>query len=965
MSQRRAIVALAGSAVALGVLLLGPAGATSGISAQSSHPSQVAPTALLSSPTSAEGLIQRQASCLDLPISSAVIQPSSCWDTGPTSMLIAGTAPDEAGAGAVAVIDGQSQSFTNMPDAGQLQVVHVAGAAACVQDARGGEHSVNLTDGQVAIAAAASCAAATSAAGLNSKADVTPDGRVATATLTADQLAPSVTPSYYEYYSYLSDCSAGATAACPLYEQGQQTTTPSQDGIVVLDFGAPCSSTASPAQYGVQLFESSSCTPDSSLQGLVQEWIDGYESAHGAGTPALTLAVGTSNSQNAIDPAPYEPASLALSAQAWYSLVTAPFSVSSAPLVLWSASDMEEASSGWWDGADTVSWVQDYSQAAGFSAGQGCALSQRGLLADYGDDILGGSGSGDSWSTSDVYDVSQGTPGACAVPEIYYASMATEWSALSQAFAQPSGAPGITFSGLMVEAVSGTLSGNSAWADLQSDTSQNPAIPAITQIAPYGDHQVQGPPPEVTAIFPDIGPAAGGQTITVTGQGFVGATALYFGTTAATSYQVISSTKITAVTPAGSGPTTITVTGPTGNSPASAGSTIYYLVASAYAATAPSRVLDTRPGSGQTGASHSLGPGADYTLNLEGVDGIPSGATAVVLNVTGVDASAATYITLYPAGGTLPTASNLNLGVGETIANLVTVALGSTDAVTIYNHAGTINVVADLEGWYAPGTGPSGLYNPVVPSRITDTRSGSGQPNAGHPLQPGGTLTVEVAGAGDIPSSGVAAVAMNVTAVSPTSSGYVTAYPAGSSQPVASNLNFVAGETVPNRVIVPLGSSGSVSFYNATGTTQLVVDVDGWFSATGGSGTGGPFVSIPPVRITDTRAGSGLPNAGATVAPEGSLVVQVAGVDGVPAMGQSGAPTAVVCNVTAIDGTASSYLTVYPNGVRPLASDLNWRAGATVTNLVLVEVSPSGLITLFNWAGQVNVVVDLEGWYTG
>jgi hypothetical protein len=878
-------------------------------------------------------------------------------------MLIAGTAPDEGGAGAVAVIDGQSQFFTDIPDAGRLHVVHVAGAAACVQDASGRYHLVNLTDGQVVIAAAASCAAATSAAGFGSQADVTPDGRAVAATLTAEQLAPSVTPSYYEYYSYLSDCSAGATAACPLYEQGQQTTTPSQAGIVVLDFGAPCSSTASPAQYGVQLFESSSCTPDSNLQGLVQEWIYGYESAHGAGTPALTLAVGTSNSQNAIDPAPYEPASLALSAQAWYSLVTAPYSVSAAPLVLWSASDMEEASSGWWDGADTVTWVQDYSKAAGFSAGQGCALSQRGFLADYGDDILGGSGSEDSWSTSDVYDVSQGTPGACAVPEIYYSSMATEWSALSQAFAQPSAA-GITFSGLMVEAVSGTLSGNSAWADLQADTSQSPAVPAITQIAPYGDYQVLGPPPQVTAISPDIGLAAGGQTITVTGRGFAGASALYFGTTAATSYQVMSSTEITAVTPAGSGPTTITVTGPTGNSPASAGSTFYYLESSDYTATAPSRVLDTRPGSGQTGAGHSLGPGASYTLNLEGVDGIPSGATAVVLNVTAVDAPAATYLTLYPAGGARPIASNLNLGVGETTANLVTVALGAADAVTIYNHAGTVNVVADLEGWYAPGTGPAGLYTPVVPSRITDTRAGSGQPNAGHPLQPGGTLTVNVAGAGDIPTSGVDAVAMNVTAVGPTSSGYVTAYPAGSSQPVASNLNFVAGETVPNRVIVPLGNSGSVSFYNATGTTQLVVDVDGWFSTAGGSGAGGAFVSIPPVRITDTRTSSGFPNAGATLASEGSLVVQVAGVDGVPAMGQSGAPTAVVCNVTATGGTASSYLSVYPYGTRPIASDLNWRAGATVTNLVLVEVSPSGSITLFNWAGRVNVIVDLEGWYT-
>jgi hypothetical protein len=450
----------------------------------------------------------------------------------------------------------------------------------------------------------------------------------------------------------------------------------------------------------------------------------------------------------------------------------------------------------------------------------------------------------------------------------------------------------------------------------------------------------------------------------VTGQGFIGAVALYFGTTAAASFDVISSTKITAVTPSGSGSTTITVTGPTGNSPASAGSTFYYLDSAAYTAIAPGRVLDTRPGSGQTGSGHTLGPGASYTLSLAGVDGVPSGAAAVVLNVTGVHASAATYLTLYPAGATTPTASNLNLTTGETTADLVTVALGTAEAVTVYNHAGTINVVADLEGWYSsPGSGPAGLYNPVAPARITDTRTLSGAPNSGQPLKPGGTLYVQVAGVGGIPTSGASAVALNVTAVSPTTSGYVTAYPAGSSQPLASNVNFVAGATVPNRVIVPLGTAGSVNFFNASGTTQLVVDVVGWFSASG-SGSGGAFVSIPPERITDTRTASGFPNAGATLTPGGSLVVQVAGADGVPGVGQTGTPTAVVCNVTAIGGTAASYLTVFPAGARPLASDLNWGPGQTVTNLELVEVSASGSITLFNWAGRVNVVVDLEGWYT-
>jgi hypothetical protein len=269
--------------------------------------------------------------------------------------------------------------------------------------------------------------------------------------------------------------------------------------------------------------------------------------------------------------------------------------------------------------------------------------------------------------------------------------------------------------------------------------------------------------------------------------------------------------------------------------------------------------------------------------------------------------------------------------------------------------------VVDLEGYFAPpGGGTAGGFVPLTPSRVTDTRPFSGQANAGLTLGPGGRLDVQITGAGGVPATGAAAVVLNVTVTHTSSSGFITAYPTGSSMPLASNLNWTAGETVPNRVIVPIGTGGKVTFYNGSGSADLLVDVNGYF--TDSSASGSVFVGVPPSRIVDTRFGIGALST--PVGPGAFIPVTVAGVGGVPAMGSGTTPRAVVVNVTVTNPTSASFLTVWPSGTSmPLSSDLNFVGRQTVPNLVVVQVGTDGKIDVFNSVGSTDVVVDIVGWF--
>ena len=124
---------------------------------------------------------------------------------------------------------------------------------------------------------------------------------------------------------------------------------------------------------------------------------------------------------------------------------------------------------------------------------------------------------------------------------------------------------------------------------------------------------------------------------------------------------------------------------------------------------------------------------------------------------------------------------------------------------------------------------PGARYNPLTPSRILDTRFGNGAPAA--MVGPGATLELQVTGRGGVPASGVSAVVMNVTVTQPTAASYLTAFPTGEVLPLAANLNFVAGQTVPNLVVAKVGAGGKVSLYNAAGGVHVIADVAGWYDA--------------------------------------------------------------------------------------------------------------------------------------
>lgn len=387
-------------------------------------------------------------------------------------------------------------------------------------------------------------------------------------------------------------------------------------------------------------------------------------------------------------------------------------------------------------------------------------------------------------------------------------------------------------------------------------------------------------------------------------------------------------------------------------------------VAGAYTALAPTRIVDTRPGSGYADAGQSLGPQSTLAITVAGLGGVPSAATAVAINVTVTDASAASFLSIYPAGGAQPLVSSLNWAAGETVPNLVIVPVGTGNQVNLYNDAGSVDVIVDLEGYFAPeSTGSTvGSYVALTPARITDTRPGSPGPNQGHTLGPGASLPIQVTGAGGVPTSlsDVQGVLLNVTVTNTSAASDLTVYPEGGTVPNVSNLNWGPGQTLANRVVVPVSTSaGQITVFNEAGNADVIVDVDGYFTKGTAPAGASLYTAISPTRLIDTRSGSGYLGAGQTLSPQFTLTEPLASIG---SLGSN--VTAVVSNVTATDTTAPSFFTVYPGPTLPTASDLNWTTGATVANLTIATVDSTGNVSFYNDAGTTDLVTDVFGYFS-
>lgn len=903
--------------------------------------------------------------CLGLPVSSALVSASSCALAGPVTSIAAGTVPGRPGDGAVALTAGQRQVRQVVPGSGPLSVAAIASGSACLGGGDGRLRLLDLNSGVLSETGACPPSAGAPQGPATSQARA--ESRQRAATASSSTSAPPVTASYYVYSADAAACGGSATSSCPLYQEGVYTDAPPAGGLVVLDFGAPCYvSGSNPLVYGTQLFGTKTCTPAGSLRQPVLSFLAGYESTHGAGTPPLTVAIGTSNSLSGALPAPaysMTPAQMQSHGGAWYGQLVGPLLAATAglaaPATVWGASDIEEAGDGnWYDPTTTIPWVQAFTAAAG--GRRGCAPGTPGFMLDYGDNPIGGGPSTvGGWTAAQVYQVAWGIAGTCAMPEIYYDGLAQEWQALNQ-WAVSHGQTPIQFTGVMAEPGSPPLlSPPAAWGQLQSLSAQSPPIQFLTTI----NSALVAPAPAVSSISPSAGPPGGGTLVVVTGSDFISVSGVSFGGTPASSFTVTSPTQLTAFSPPlATGVVDVVVTAAAGSSAAVPADRFTAGAAGGYHALVPARILDTRAGSGYQSAGQRLASGGSLTVQVAGQGGVPaSGATAAILNLTATGPDHDGYLTAYPAGGSRPLASNLNFAAGQTVANLVEVALGQDGQVTVYSGPGAVDVVADVQGWVGPSAGGAGLYNPLPPARVADTRTGSGYPGAGQAPVAGATVELQVTGQGGVPATGVSAVLLNLTAVGPSSAGYLTAYPTATPRPLASNLNFAAGQNVPNLVAVPVGAGGRVSVYNPFGQTDVVADVEGWLSdGSAATAPGSTYNPLPPARILDTRPGSGLPGAGRTAGPGATLPFQVAGLGGVPA----GARAAVL-NVTAVNPTAPGFLTVYPSGgSRPNASNLNFTAGQVTANLVVVPLGSSGDLDVYNLAGSTDVVVDVAGWYS-
>ncbi|NNN22242.1 MAG: family 43 glycosylhydrolase, partial [Acidimicrobiales bacterium] len=401
---------------------------------------------------------------------------------------------------------------------------------------------------------------------------------------------------------------------------------------------------------------------------------------------------------------------------------------------------------------------------------------------------------------------------------------------------------------------------------------------------------------------------------------------------------------------------------------------IIFTMANEYVPVTPTRICDTRSSATipPNYAGDTLDSGQTLNVQVESASGIvPSEATAVVLNLTAVSPSENGYLTAYPYGIDQPATSSLNFSAGAyAVANMVVVPIGAEGKISIYNFQGLTDILADVEGYYVyesfmpPSTG---TYYPVSPTRVVDTRKGATDPStyAGTTLAGGTQESFTVTGVGPIPSSGVGAVVMNLTATNTSSDGFLTAYPTGGTLPTTSSLNFGPNQSVPNRVIVPVNSSGQVTVY-ANVATDFIVDVSGWFSTSGTGVNGSYFYVADPTRIADSRASSGYQDAGLTLS--GASTIGLGTPDTVATVNQFGdqvpsGSVALFANLTATNTKYPGFMTAWPSNLSaPGTSDLNWSPLETIANAGIIPLASNGDFSIAA-NSTADFVADVSGYF--
>jgi len=271
---------------------------------------------------------------------------------------------------------------------------------------------------------------------------------------------------------------------------------------------------------------------------------------------------------------------------------------------------------------------------------------------------------------------------------------------------------------------------------------------------------------------------------------------------------------------------------------------------------APCRVVDTRNANGTFGGPPIQGGTFRSFPIPQGGCNIPATAAAYSLNVTlvPIQNGPVGYLTIWPTGQPRPLVSTMNSLDGRIKANAAIVPAGTSGAVSVFI-TDTSNVVLDIDGYFAPASGPTLAFYPLTPCRVLDTRNADG--DLGGPFLTGGQERdfPVLSSNCQIPSS-AQAYSMNFTVVPYNGEplGYLTVLPQGSQKPVVSTLNNLTATIVANAAIVRAGTGGGIATYPDR-NTQLVADIDGYFAAAGKDGLS--LYPTVPCRVIDTRKGNG------------------------------------------------------------------------------------------------------------
>jgi serine protease inhibitor ecotin len=369
----------------------------------------------------------------------------------------------------------------------------------------------------------------------------------------------------------------------------------------------------------------------------------------------------------------------------------------------------------------------------------------------------------------------------------------------------------------------------------------------------------------------------------------------------------------------------------------------------------PARIFDSRSGA-------KLSSHVAQKFQVTGAGGVPANATAVTGNLTVTQQNGLGYLYIGPTPTNYPTSSTLNFPVGDDRANAVTVALaadGSLSLTYVTPAAGaTTHAIFDVTGYFAPDANGA-TYHPLTPTRILDSRDGTGGVTG--KVGSHAATSFMVRGAGGVPANATA-VTGNLTVTQQTGPGYLYLGPAPMADPTSSTLNFPVNDDRANAVTVALGTDGRLSVTyvapSAGPATDVIFDVTGYFTP---DMSGSTFVPLSPTRILDSRYGTG--GIGSAFNTHVAQTFTAAGSGGVPSTA-----TAVTGNLTVTQQTSGGYLYIGPVATNnPTSSTLNFPLGDDRANAVAVALGTAGKLSITyvapTAARTAQAIFDVTGYF--